>query len=411
MSDRKSLDICVLGFGNISRALIDKIKRFPDYGLGAQENFRIHIHMVYVNRETWGYGPELVVPVIDAQGNASRTYKDGLEAIRRYETTVSWYRDWLLEKISNPRELNTVIDCTSYNFDSLLLMKQLLANCAPGTTFYTTNTFLVEHHLEELLLIAEEKQITFNYRYALLEDADEVVEELIKDLRIQHDGGKSWTPVQFSEEFLAEAAELSREAAKASAEWYTKDQYKIVNSCIEKGFEFAPDDLCVSNEFLDDTDVKVIKRFVVNGEGSFKRTERYNAKDKCRVITHEMLDWFFGKIGVLPLSAQMFLIPDLKILGAKCFVYDSPDSKSSVVELQNDCEYAISVMVDVENPWPRYYVNVPQNVAAPPKFAIGYGKAIGPSYRKKLGTTDNDHAIILSYHLGRNSSECKCYDV
>ena len=254
MSENRDLDICILGFGKMSRALIDRVKRFPGYGIPPELGYRVHIHMVYVNRETWAYGPNLVVPIEDKERNASRTYKDGLEAIRRYETTVSYYEDWVLEHVAEDGSLNTLIDCTPYTESSLELVLKLLRASKPGMHFYTISKGLVDNHLDELTAIAEERGITLHYDYFNLDSPEEVIDKLVNDLRLRIDGGKPWTPVQFSEEFLAEAAELSAQAEENAKVVLQRQREKMVQAHVDDGYEFDPN-MFQTMKALSETDI------------------------------------------------------------------------------------------------------------------------------------------------------------
>lgn len=414
MSGNKDLDVCILGFGKMSRSLIDRIKRFPGYGIPPELGYRVHIHMVYVNRETWAYGPNLVVPIEDKEHNASRTYKDGLEAIRRYETTVSCYEDWLLEHVGEDGDLNTLIDCTPYSDSSLELVRKVLNEAKAGTHFYTISKGLVDNHLDELQEIAERRGLTLHYDYVNLESAEEVLDKLIADLRIQIDGGEPWTPVQFSEEFMEEAAELSRQAAEQAKVVLQKQREKMVREHMAEGYEFDPNRF-YSMRALSDTDVETIYRFVINGEGDFQREEHYDNEEKCRVISHEMLYWYFGKYRIDFYAASMFARSDLEITNATCFVYDSPESHAKLTYLKGACDYAVSVKVKCEHPWVRQFENQEYNVFVPEKHAIGYTKSIGPTRRGPLGETENKEVVILTYHLAvrrpdGSVPECTCYD-
>lgn len=414
MNENQDLDICVLGFGKMSRALIDKIKRFPGYGIPPELDYRVHIHMVYVNRETWAYGPNLVVPIEDKERNASRTYKDGLEAVRRYETTVSYYEDWVLEHVAEDGELNTLIDCTPYTESSLELILKLLRNSKRGMHFYTISKGLVDNHLDELSAIAEERGITLHYDYFDLDSREAVIDKLIEDLRFRIDGGKPWTPVQFSEEFLAEAAELSAQAAENAKVVLQRQREEMVQGHLADGYEFDPN-MFQTIRALSDTDVKTIERFVINGDGDFEREEYYDEEEKCRVISHEMLDWYFGKYRIDFYAAVMFARSDLEITNAKCFVYDSPDSYAKKGNLKGDCWYVVSVKVKSEHPWIRIFEKQPYNIYIPAKEAIGFTREIGPTRRGPLGESGNKEAVIITYHLAPRKFDgepnvCTCYD-
>lgn len=414
MSENQDLDICVLGFGKMSRALIDRVKRFPGYGIPPELGYRVHIHMVYVNRETWAYGPNLVVPIEDKERNASRTYKDGLEAVRKYETTVSYYEDWVLEHVAEDGELNTLIDCTPYTESSLELVLKLLRASKQGMHFYTISKGLVDNHLDELTAIAEERGITLHYDYLNLDSPEEVIDKLVNDLRFRIDGGKPWTPVQFSEEFLAKADELSAQAEENAKVVLQRQRDEMVKAHVDDGYEFDPN-MFQTMKALSETDVKTIERFVINGEGNFEREEYYDDEEKCRVISHEMLYWYFGKYRIDFYAATMFARSDLDITNATCFIYDSPDSYAKRGNLKGNCWYVVSIKVKSEHPWVRIFENQEYNVVVPPREAIGFTREIGPTRRGPLGESGNKEAVILTYHLAPRKFDgspnvCACYD-
>ena len=414
MAENYDLDICVLGFGKMSRALIDAVKRFPGYGVPPELGYRVHIHMVYVNRETWAYGPNLVVPIEDKEHNASRTYKDGLEAVRRYETTVSCYEDWLLEHVAEDGDLNTLIDCTPYTESSLELVLKLLSNSKQSMHFYTISKGLIDNHLDELIAIAEEREITLHYDYFNLDSPEEVIDKLVNDLRLRIDGGKPWTPVQFSEEFMGEAAKLSAQAAENAKIVLQRQRDDMVQTHLADGYKFDPS-VFQTTKALSETDVKTIERFVINGEGDFEREENYNEEEKCRVISHEMLYWYFGKYRVDFYAATMFARSDLDITNATCYIYDSPDSRVKKKNLKGDCQYAILITVKSQYPWVQILENQEYNVVVPPREAIGFTAELGPIEAGVLGKSGNREAVILTYHLAPRKFDgspnvCTCYD-
>tara|TARA_B110000503_G_scaffold82258_1_gene125563 strand:- start:1735 stop:2973 length:1239 start_codon:yes stop_codon:yes gene_type:complete len=409
------LSIGVLGFGNIARTILDKIKRFPEYGMADNGSHEVHVHMVHVNRETFSFGPNLVVPIKDAEGNGSRTYKDGLEAIRRYETTVSFFEDWLLEHVAEDGDLNTVIDCTSYNEESVALIFKVLHEAKKGLRFYTVNKKLIENHLPELLDAAKEHSVEFKYHYVECTEVEEVANAVISDLRVSLDGGKPWTPVQFSTEFMDEAKTLSVQAAKEMAEVYEKQKEQIVANRHKEDFEYNPRHIYCSTVFQD-YDYKIIDRFIVNGEGDYIRTETYDNFEKCRVIEHEMLHWYYGAYLAEPNGARFFLDSKLRVSTAKLFIYDSDESIASRNKLKNDCKYAIKIMVESQGAWVRVFEDLPYNIVLSGGEMIAYSQESGPTYRERMGLTENKEVKIIMFHLAETDSEgrtpeCTCYDL
>jgi hypothetical protein len=409
------LDIGILGFGPVARKILDKVKKFPEYGLKEDGTPCADVHMVYVNRETYSYGPKLVVPIEDKEGNGSRTYKDGLEAIPRYETTVSFFEDWLLEHVAEDGDLNTVIDCTSYNEESVALIFKILHEAKKGLRLYTVNKKLIENHLPELLDAAKENSVEFKYHYSQCTEVDEVSDAVISDLRVVLDGGKSWTPVQFSEEFMEKAKLLSDSAAERMVKVYQAQWDKIAENRREEGYEYNPVEVYPGSA-LTEFDYKLIDRFVVNGEGDYERTESYDNFEKCRVIWHEMLDWYYGIHLVLPSAARFFIRSDLGITGSRLFIYNSPESVASRNRLKDNCKYAIKIMVAAQDQWVRVFEDLPYNIALEPGEMIGYSMLSGSTYRERMGLTNNKEVKIMMFHLGEKDSSglvknCKCYDI
>lgn len=403
------LNLGILGFGKISRNVIDRVKRFPGYGIERTEGLpKVHIHMVYVNRETWSYGKDLVVPILDKENNLSRTYKDGLEAIRQYETTVSRFEDWVLEHVSDEGDLDTVIDCTSYNEESVELAFKVINASKSGLVFYTMNKKLIENHLDDLIDAATKNGVELKYGY-------ESVDELIVALREQLDGNQPWEPVEFSEVFMEEARKLSEKAAEA-VEVVRKEQLeKIVkNRLNEDNYEYIPSEVYAS-PVLRQNDIDLVKRFIVGREGNYYKTEYYDNDEKCYVIEHGMLNEYFTPYIIEPAAARFFLRSDLKVLAARCFIYDSIDSYAKKNRLHLPCSHAISVAIEAEHPWVRIFESLPYNMYIEPGEALGYSIKSGLTYREPLGTTENKRVTLLMFHLGAEDDgeklpSCTCYD-
>lgn len=383
----ESLNIGILGFGVLARSLTDVIKRFPEYcadGSGPTGLPYAHIHMIYVNRETYAYGPNYVVPIEDKEGNGSRTYRDGLEALRMYETTVSFFEDWLLDHVSEIGDLNTVIDCTSYNEDSVELIFKIFNNSKRGLHFYTLNEKLMENHGKKLEAIAKRRGIEF---YGNFEEPKEIVSHLRQRL----DGGRPWEYKKFSEEFTAEAARLSKEAAERMKVVYLEQRKATMQERYADKAE--PTDVVFFPLFNDPTDIKTITRFVINEEKHYTSKRTYDEDRKCLVVEHEMLDWYVGPYRVEDAVVHMFYRPDLKVTSARYLKYDSPKNARSDVSANWDtCPYVV-------------------------KYFFKSDQAIG--FTEKVSSLDIEEAIensveMLEFHLYPSGLEkppnCECYD-
>jgi len=408
------LDIAVLGFGPVARAIIDKIKTFPEYGLSETDEPRVHIHMVYVNRETYSYGPDLVVPIKDKEGNGSRTYKDGLEAVRQYETTVSYFEDWLLEHAGEGGRLNLIIDCTSYNPDSVNLAFRIANVAKKGLMYLALNRELVDNHIRKLGYNFLLHRATIDGGLSKIQDFDEIVDATVSRVRELFDGGKPWTPVQFSEELMREASKLSEEAAEEMKLVYLNQRSAMVDSILSDGKEHDPSEVRYE-ALLGPKDLKVLKRFIVEGEGDYKTSKVYDHEQKCWVIKHEMLDWFFAIHRIEDASARLFLRPDLKVTSARYIKYDSPESYTKAFVGNGGCQWCIEYAVDVQDPtWIMYLDNKNYNIATETNEAVGYSAEVGMSGRRPLNTTKNKKADYIYFHLGvpvdGKVPECKCYE-
>jgi len=442
------LRIAVLGFGPVARAVVDKVKRFPEYGAEENKDVYADIYVVHVRRNSFSYSPNLVIEVADDEDNSSRTYNDGLQGIRKYETTVAYDKEWLLEEIRT-NQINVVVDCTSYNESSVELMREVMEASSEETEIHVPSKELVVKHWEELIEKSKERGFSLKFNsipsgdpneydeidlnqdtftdYLFKQDQtlfiyrnggpQETADRIVKDLRKAMDGGKPWTPVEFSDEFMHEAARLAQEARDRMFTVSERDKKKMVLERMEAGRVKDPRETLFMSDVYEENEIETLRRFVVNAERDeeYYRHEWYDNEQKALVIKHEMLNWFFGRIKMEDISAQAFLEYDLKITSARYYKFDSPESQVKPYLPGGSCGYGIEYIISQDEPWPLIFtgghIEVLPFVEAGQAITARYGAGI--AHREPLGNTKNKEVEILYFHLAPPINgkipECKCY--
>lgn len=440
--------IAVLGFGPVARAVVDKVKRFPEYGTKEDDSPYAEIYVVYVRRNSFTYSPDLVVEVADDENNASRTYNDGLQGIRKYETTVAYDREWLIDQV-RINQINVIVDCTSYNESSVQLMRDILDVANEGTEIHLPSKELVAKHWEELIELAKNKKVSLKFNsipsgdpneydevdlneetfleYLHQQDQtlfiyrnggpQETADRIVKDIRKSLDGGQPWQPVEFSEEFLAEAEKLAKAAEEKINRISEEDKKEIVQQKIDSGVIKDPRATLFMSNIYEENELETLQRFVVNAERDeeYYRHEWYDHEQKCLVIKHEMLNWFFGRNKIEHVAAATFLEYDLKITSARYYKFDSPESQVKQYLPGGSCGWGVEYIISQDEPWPLFFTKghievlpyVEQGQAITARFGAGL------AHREPLRNTNNKQVEILYFHLAKPINGvvpgCKCY--
>jgi len=302
------MKILILGFGKLSRELLAKIKSFPEYG----EHKEIAASHVHINRNSLSYGPDYVVEIPDPHGDGYRTYNDGFQAINNYSTTVSDYEEHILGEIASG-SFSVIIDCTNQTESS----KELLAKIGD----------VVSHDVKLI-------------RANTLQDSDEAVEEIRKI----YNGGLPWVPFNYPPDALDQANAAWKDAQTTMAETHLRRRTEFVEDHPEMAGR-TEKEWPRLEQLIPEVDRVSIKRFIVDNEPysiEYSREESYDDEAKCRVVRHEMLNWFFGWHCMEGPATQVHANPKLKIASAKYVEYDSEDSISIKEE---DYDYAIEYVV------------------------------------------------------------------
>jgi hypothetical protein len=291
--------ILVVGFGPLARKITDQIKRFPEYGL----NNKVFIYHIFTRRNSLSYGKNLVVEIPDPHGDGYRTYNDGLQSLDEYATTISNYKPWLLSE-AEAGSFQLVIDCTNRTRESYSLLAELL-NSAGGSL-------------------------------KILPASVVGAEATISKIRMMLDGGEPWELVDFNSEMLKRASQLNAEAEVKMARYH---QINRQNQIIHRGNPSGATAVDHYSIFaaIPDFDRDLVNRFVINGEDgeAYSRVEIYDAEHDCLVITHGLLEYFFGWHHTEQLAAKEFLDPELEIDSARYYKYLSNES-TPMPELDSD---------------------------------------------------------------------------
>lgn len=295
--------ILLVGFGPLARELSSKIKHFPEYGM----HKGVYIYHIFVERNSLSYGRDLVVEIPDPHGDGYRTYKDGLQALDNYSTTVSNYKPWLLEE-ARSGAFDIILDCTDKTTKSYSLISEIKSAAGSKCKLIPSN------------LIG--------------------VNSTIGKLRDMLDGGKAWEPVEFSEEFLKEASDAWSAAQKKMNEYHIINRKRDISNRLA-GVDHKSELLrrsCFSA--IPDFDRDLVDRFVIDGDNhdEYSREEYYDADHDCSIVKHGILDKFFGWHHTEQFASREFLTPYLEIESAIYIKYLSDSSKH--VEF-NESKYVI----------------------------------------------------------------------
>lgn len=283
--------ILIVGFGPLAREISSRIKHFPEYGM----HKGVYIYHFFVDRNSLSYGRDLVVEIPDPHGDGYRTYKDGLQALDNYSTTVSNYKPWLLEEAKRG-SFGVILDCTNKTTKSYSLISEIKSAAGSGCKLIPSNLIGLDATINK-----------------------------IRDLL---DGGKPWEPVEFSEEFLKEASDAWDAAQVKMAEYHITNRKRDISNRLESR---DPLELGKRSCFsaIPDFDIDLIDRFVIGGDShdEYSRVEYYDADHDCLVIKHGILDKFFGWHHTEQFASREFLTPYVEIESATYIKYLSNDSK------------------------------------------------------------------------------------
>lgn len=297
------MHILIVGFGELARDLSDKIKHFPEYGLSKD----ICIYHIFVRRNSLSYGKNLVVEIPDPHGDGYRTYKDGLQALDEYSTTVSSYKPWLLEE-AEKGSFHVLLDCTPKTTESYSLISEILKVSEGKCTLIPANIIGIDATIEEL--------------------------------RRMLDGGKPWVPVEYTSEFLKQASNAWQAAQAKMVEYHNKNRVRdIAARKAEIGdIDISGRKSCFAA--IPDFDRDLIDRFVVKGDyhSEYSREEIYDSENNRVLIKHDILDKFFGWHHTEQLACVAFLNPSLEIDSAIYVKYLEDTSKPLTVK---DADYVV----------------------------------------------------------------------
>lgn len=311
--------IMVLGFGPLARKIVDTIKTFPEYGFH-KEVAVMHI-MTRIN--SLSYGKDLVVEIPDPHGDGYRTYNDGFQALNDYSTTVSNYREWLMDQAED-ESFNVVIDCTSRNNESDDLVAGLKSVISSSCAWVAAN-----------------------------ESGD--VDSVIEEIRSLMGASKNWTPVEYSQEFLDNAAKAWDDAQALMASYHLKNRQRDIEERAKRGDPGPSRNGYERFGVIPPFDRNILERFVINNEShvdfnKYKREEFLDPEGHYLTIKHDLLTDFFGWHHTEQIASRIFGVPHLKINSATYVKYLSDTSYYEDPEEDYVIIYVHSGTLGVVNP-------------------------------------------------------------
>ena len=300
------MNILILGFNDDSRGFVDKVKRFADYG----QNKSLSVYHIFVTRNSLSYGEDLVVEIPDPHGDGYRTYRDGLQAIDGYSTTVSDFLPWLLE------------EAKSESFDVII-------------------DFLPEHDPDAGPLLTQLKEsATSKVRW--LDNKSKSVEELLNEVRLLSGGSLPIHYVDFSEKFKQEAAALWEEAKVKMRLNHISNRKKDVDkyghpdkSMSGLGYAYLP---CIPKESLGIISHVTGEYMYYDQPKSRYHSEYIDVDHNCKIIEDSILVGFLGSHYVEQVACRAFSNPYLKIKSARYVKY--LDDNASHISLE-DSDYVV----------------------------------------------------------------------
>lgn len=339
------LNVALLGFSPSCVEIVSRIKKFPEYGM----NNGVYLYHIQVDRNSLSYGPDYVVEIPDPYDDGYRTYKDGFQAVPGYSTTISDYEEWFLTEAEHG-SFNVVINCL--NSDDVWASKTI-----------------------EKLKTITNKNCVYIETLAL--------DDVIAELRYLLDGGQPWIPVNFDEEFLKTAKNLWHEANLKMRSLHIMKRSKDIESRGNRDLGKSLDGYPTLKDMIKPEDIETLNKYVVGGnsELDYKRQEVYVNTNKCLVINHEMLDWFFSGHCVEDAAATYFCVPDLITVSTKYINYDSD---KSIPLPEENYQYAFEYVVEG-----TLRIKAPngEKQRIQPGQAYGYSVNVNAPMREFLGPT------------------------
>lgn len=390
------MELAVLGFGNLAKEVIRQLKEYKAYG----DIFRVYC--VHVRRNSLSYGPNQVIEIVDKYGDGLRVYNDGYQATDYY-TTVSSYEDWLVEQSAT---YDKIINCMSYNDDSKrLTMRLIQEHKTPGTTM-----FMPTDYGSEVIDAANANGVSLDMLEGvpsgdLAAMASAIVEKIKLLAEAERGGTINWELANRSKEWMQDAVDASIVAEQ-------KMQQRLLDRRVEDiekdGQPFDDDGVGVGWNTLDPSDIDTLYRFVINGEGFYKRSVGYDNVNKRLVVSHEMLDWFFSGHKMILAASIIFGEPELVPTSTRYVKYDSPESRVGV----SKCPRTIIYSVNQQHPWPLFMDGRKEVIAK--DEAILYQSDWVYCESDALKASGNNEVEYIEFHFAPDSVDnphrCTCFD-
>lgn len=301
--------ILILGFGDLARKILAELKKLPGYG----EHKEFAASHVHVGRNSLSYGPNYVVEIPDPQGDGYRTYNDGLQAIDNYSTTVSDYEDHIVGEIERG-SFSMIVDCMSLTDSSRELLTRIRDVAPNNCKFILANREKTAENAVERI----KNELDLDYEDGAIFGLDP---ELVKE------GQQAWEAASRKMENLHQEKRALYAKEHPEFEGRTSKEYVLLERLIPE------------------VDQASISRFIVNNEPygiTYERSESYSEANKCLIVRHEMLDWFFGWHSMEGPACQIHGNPRLKLASSKYVEYDSNEA---VPLPEEDYDYAIEYVV------------------------------------------------------------------
>jgi len=399
------MEIAVLGFGKVAKKIVARIKEFPEFG----REGAVTLYAIHTKRHSLSYGPNVVVETPDSYDDGLRTYKDGYQSIENYYTSVTNYEDWLIGELKKGC-IDTVIDCMSQNEDSNRTLERFLESAPEGTKFYLSNKNMENSYKDKVNKIATQRRISICFKASNMLSPETAADLISEELRVDLNGGSPWSKVIRSKQFWLEAEERYQAAKeKMHALRLMKRTVDIEERLDILGPNPRSDLNRISNA-INEIDLESIQRFIVQGEGDFKRSEWYDSDRKCLVIEHEMIEWFFGPFGLEDAATQAFLEPTLRTTSGRYYKYDSPESYVELHVEAPSCGYAVEYVITQGAEWGLALEGSPDQVI-PAGQAIAYkSKEVSRDF---LGTAKYPVELLVVHFtktIDDTPPKCNCYE-
>ena len=432
------MEVAILGFGSVAKEVIKQLKELKEYG------DHIRVYCVHVRRNSLSYGPDSVVEIVDRFGDGLRVYKDGYQATD-FRTTVSSFEDWLIGESTNGGAYKQVVDCMSYNDDSVRLILRMLRECDPKTKFHLLSKELVQKHWKEIIDIANERGISISFnaipsgdpnQYSELSLDEKSLPDLIdkedQDLFIYRNGGPVETAkvvVKDIQDFVDTSFRRSFDwsVANRPVEWYEDARLKAEEAArameqrlLDRRIETTsasnktidPSDPIVPPEILDDMDRYTLKRFVADGDGNYKTSSIKDDLVGKEVIKHEMLEWFFSDHLMVELACNAFGDPNLVQTATRYIKLYGEDARIEI-EKSNTCTRSVVYLSESDDI--VLLKSKDFKVGLAPNEAMLYCSDIYDIKSNTLKEMNNRKVEYVEFHFGQRlpdgtPPQCSCFD-